>query len=281
MGKPKAKSKKKSQKTKKKKQTTKKKKKKSKKDNSMPIKAAQKRKRKDMEESTTLAPIEYDSESSESSHLDNYNEQQAEDEELQAMITTNPSKKRKISSDIDSDDAFAAANNCNHLRATAPVQKALSDHEDEDVDVDEDMDLNEEKAEKKLSKKELRRIEKEKEEIEKNKLLKKRKNNFFGAATGKSMKRKKKKKTVTKSYVDANGMFVTEDVLVTDYEAQDDEKQYQAQMILSDDVDVAMQENKENATENTVVNKKVKKTKPMTPAKKKKNASITSFFRKK
>merc|ERR1712204_27449 len=244
----------------------------------MPIKAAQKRKRKGMETSTTLAPIEYDSESSESSHLDNYNEQQAEDEELQAMIATNPSKKRKISSDIDSDDAFAAANNCNHLRATAHVQQPVS--EDEDVDCDEDMDLNEEKAEKKLSKKELRRIEKEKEEIEKNKLLKKRKNNFFGAATGKSVRRKKKKKTVTKSYVDANGMFVTEDVLVTDDEAQDDEKQHQAQKILSDDVDVAMQENKENAAENSVVNKKVKKTKPMTPAKKKKNASITSFFRK-
>merc|ERR1739842_168352 len=106
------------------------------------------RKRKDMEESTTLAPIEYDSESSESSHLDNYNEQQAQDEELQAMIATNPSKKRKISSDIDSDDAFAAANNCNHLRATAPVQQPVSDHDDEDVDCDEDMDLNEEKAEK-------------------------------------------------------------------------------------------------------------------------------------
>merc|ERR1712204_84510 len=147
----------------------------------MPIKAAQKRKRKGMETSTTLAPIEYDSESSESSHLDNYNEQQAEDEELQAMIATNPSKKRKISSDIDSDDAFAAANNCNHLRATASVQQPVS--EDEDVDVDEDMDLNEEKAEKKLSKKELRRIKKKKKK-------KKKKKNW----PQKKKKKKKKKK---------------------------------------------------------------------------------------
>merc|ERR1712228_1127588 len=243
-----------------KKKSTKKKKKKTKKKKGS-IKPARKRKRGQMEEENecNLAPIEYDSESSESSHLDNYG--LSDDEELEAMITAKPSKRRKI---VDSDDEKV-------------YEQQVQIDDDQDIDLNEDENESE-KLNKKMKKKELQRIEKEK-------LLRERKKNFFGKAAGNKLRKKKKRKKITKSYVDANGMFVTEDVWVTDND-EDDKKQSehviepQRQPMDDDDEDVDMKDNKENSVGSGNKNKPKKAAKEK-KTKKRKNASITSFFKKK
>merc|ERR1711933_548835 len=106
-------------------------KKKSKKDDGIPIKAAQKRKRGQMEEESTLAPIEYGSESSESSPLDNFNDGQSDDEELQAMIAPQ-SKRRKIA---DSEDEHQDV-------VVSPTNPPMLE-QDDDANGDDDIDLNE------------------------------------------------------------------------------------------------------------------------------------------
>merc|ERR1712151_922771 len=76
----------------------------------------------------------------------------------------------------------------------------------------------EQREKEKKEKKEQKEKEKKQKEIDHVKLLEQRKNNFFGKSNGntprKNIKRKKKKK-IQKTYIDKNGMFVTEDVLVT------------------------------------------------------------------
>ena len=246
----------------------------------------------EMEEENNLIPIDYASESSQDDDddedMNNRYDGMSDDEELEAInrsFKSNRNKRRKIMVDSDDDD-------------------------DSDKDQDDDIDINLDQVEnddehskngagsdKKLTKRQLKQMEHEKK-------LKARKENFFGAAKNNPVRKKKKYKFVPKSYINEKGMFVTEDVKVTDDEDINDEdindenqdnsqkkkeRVHKFQHIeYNEDDDIDMMGNKEHSVEkmngnNTRLKNKNgmnKRKKKITP-KKKKNGSITSFFKKK
>jgi len=245
------------------------------------LKPARKRKRGAMEEEdNNLIPIDYASESSQDDEdMNNGYDGMSDDEEIEAInrsFKTHRNKRRKVMVDSDEEDS--------------------DKEQDDDIDLDEiENGDSKSNSPKKLTKRELKKIEHEKE-------LKSRKNNFFGAAKNNPTRKKKKYKIVAESYINDKGMFVTEDKKVTDDEDTDNdndnndneqkekERVHKFQQIEYDEDDDIDMKNKENSVgkingnnnkkkkSKSTANKKKKK--KVTP-KKKKNGSITSFFKKK
>merc|ERR1712204_123942 len=148
----------------------------------------------------------------------------------------------------------------------------------------------------KAEKAKAKEMAKEKAKAEKARLLAQRKSGFFGSATGKSTQRRtgaKKYKTVRKSYVNAKGMFVTEDVRVTDDEADEgtdrvEVAQHKGQVMQNGDGEDAVMTNKENSAEQQNGQKKAQPPKKKAKAKKvgkspkpkkAKSGNIMNFFK--
>eukprot|EP01083_Nonionella_stella_P081447 224374_1 len=238
-----------------KKKTKKKKKKKAKKAKDS-IEPARKRKRGEMEAENNLVPIDFDSESSESEHEMDV-EIDEDDEELEQLTAfrRNGAKKRRI---MDSD----------------------SDYNDEDDDIDLEQD-----SKAKPKKKTKRQLEKERQKEEKQKLLSQRKNNFFGKAAGNQLRKVKKYKRVTKTHVDENGMFITEDVDITDDESCEEKDTGNGNAMHkhqeTGDEDVDMIDTAQTKKKKEAVKQKKKKVVKLKGKKKggKKNGNITNFFK--
>jgi len=229
-----------------KKESKKKKKKKKSKKEVKSVQPARKRKRGEMEIESNLVPIEYASESSENSEEENQDQHQEEEEEFDEMVR-HSHKRRKLVIGSDDED---------------------EDEEDEDEDMDVDMNANQKtktkRNAKKLSKKQVKAMEDEK-------VLEQRKKNFFGANAANSAKKHKKYKRGTRSYIDGNGMFVTEDYKETDDEDEDEDVAVNDQVEQKESNGAKHVQNKENNDKNNHENTSNKK--PEKSSKPKKTAN--------
>lgn len=218
-------------------------------------------------EEDNLVAIMYDAESSESEHDAVCALEDEADDELEAI----------------------KSNAARRVNAVQNKRRKIADSEDEedgDVD-DEDSDLDAESRPSRSAQKEAKRKEMEKEKARK---LAERKRSFFGGAPAGNGGRKKRYKVVPRSFVNAKGMLVTEDVKVTDDEEGGDEAAEERKGTHRHQEGGREEEdrqllNQENAKERANGGRKRQKGKSKgggnrnTAKKPAKNGSITSFFK--